>query len=127
MPRRRLLVADRRRKGIEECLPCRHVRLVPIPFHDPPASLCLPRNRAHRLDLEERAAQREKAKAEHINAFLEEILNYANPYLNPSQRDGNAPTKSDILAEAAERLQDGAFAHEPGVRAELERIIGMSY
>jgi predicted kinase len=34
---------------------------------------------------EERAAQREKAKAEHINAFLEAILNYSNPYLKPSR------------------------------------------
>ncbi|MEO6969457.1 MAG: protein kinase [Chthoniobacterales bacterium] len=76
---------------------------------------------------EERAARREKAKAEHINAFLEEILNYANPYLNPSRRNGSVPTTSDVLDEATKRLDDGAFADEPGVRAELERIIGMSY
>jgi hypothetical protein len=34
---------------------------------------------------------------------------------------------SDILNEAAKRLGNGAFAAEPGVRAELERIIGASY
>ncbi len=76
---------------------------------------------------EERTARQEKAKAESISAFLEKILNYSNPYLNPYGSDGRVTTISEVLDEAARRLGDGAFADEPEVRAELERIIGASY
>jgi tetratricopeptide (TPR) repeat protein len=72
-------------------------------------------------------AQHERAKAESINAVLEQMLNYSNPVLNSSSRNGRETTMTEVLDEAARRLEGPEFANQPEVRAELERIIGISY
>ena len=69
----------------------------------------------------------EKARAESINAFLEEMLNYSNPVLNLSQQKGQKTTIGEVLDEAAKRLESQEFANQPEVKAELERIIAQSY
>ena len=76
---------------------------------------------------EEQTARQEKAKAESISAFLEQILNYSNPYFDPARQNGQVATVTEMLDQAARQLGSGAFAGQPEVRAELERIIGFSY
>lgn len=82
---------------------------------------------------EARATRQEKARAESINSFLEQMLNYANPQLDASPelalaRDSSRPTTvTETMDEAAKRLESGSFADQPEVRADLERIISTSY
>jgi serine/threonine-protein kinase len=76
---------------------------------------------------EARATRQEKARAESINGFLEQMLNYSNPQLALAG-DGSRPTTvTEAMDEAAKRLESGAFADQPEVRADLERIISTSY
>ncbi len=77
-------------------------------------------------DWEARASREEKARAESINSFLEQMLNYANPQLALA-RDNSPTTVIEAMDEAAKRLESGAFADQPEVRADLERIIATSY
>ena len=70
VPRRRLLAADRGGNRIDELLDRRHVGLVPVPFHGPPAGLGFLRHRAHQFDLEQRATQRHVL----VHAELHELL-----------------------------------------------------
>jgi eukaryotic-like serine/threonine-protein kinase len=74
-----------------------------------------------------RAARQEKAKAESINAFLEQILNYSNPVLNLPGDNSRETKMTQVLDEAAKRLEGEEFADQPEVKAELERIIANSY
>jgi serine/threonine protein kinase len=74
-----------------------------------------------------RAARQEKAKAESINAFLEQMLNYSNPVLSLPGDSTGETTMTQVLDEAAKRLKSGEFANQPEVKAEMERIIGNSY
>lgn len=74
-----------------------------------------------------RAVRREKQKAESINAFLEKMLNYSNPLVRTSQSQGHTTTMEDALDEAAKRLENGEFDNQPEVKAEVERIVGISY
>jgi tetratricopeptide (TPR) repeat protein len=69
----------------------------------------------------------EKARAESINAFLEQMLNYSNPVLNLAQQNGQKTTIEEVLDEAAKRLESQEFSNQPEVKAELERIIAGSY
>lgn len=73
-----------------------------------------------------RKAQREKTKAESINAVLEDMLNYSNPVLDSSGKSSET-TMTDALDEAARRLESAEFDNQPEVKAELERIIGSTY
>src|SRR4029077_20464289 len=74
-----------------------------------------------------RKTRLEKARKGSINAFLEQMLNYANPILNLSQRNGQRTTIEEVLGEAAKRLESQEFSNQPEVKAELERIIAYSY
>jgi serine/threonine-protein kinase len=73
------------------------------------------------------AAQRERIKAESINAVLEQMLNYSNPVFNSPGNKGRETTMTDMLDETAKRLEGKEFANQPEVKAELERIISSSY
>ncbi|MEP6904256.1 MAG: serine/threonine-protein kinase, partial [Actinomycetota bacterium] len=74
-----------------------------------------------------RAVQREKEKAESINAFLEQTLKYSNPILSNLRKNGQETTVNEVLDEAARRLDSGEFDSSPEVKAELERTVGASY
>jgi eukaryotic-like serine/threonine-protein kinase len=74
-----------------------------------------------------RVAQQEKDKAEAISAFLGQVLNSTNPVLKVSQDNGKERTITEVLDEAARRLESGEFDNQPEVKAELERIIANSY
>ncbi|HSS22424.1 MAG TPA: serine/threonine-protein kinase [Pyrinomonadaceae bacterium] len=74
-----------------------------------------------------RVAQQEKARAESINAFLEKLLTYSNPVSNAAPGKGHPTTMEEAVDEAANRIERGEFQDQPEVKAELERIIGISY
>jgi eukaryotic-like serine/threonine-protein kinase len=78
-------------------------------------------------DWEARATRQEKARAESINSFLEQMLNYSNPQLALAGDNSRPTTVTEAMDEAAKRLKSGAFADQPEVRADLERIIATSY
>jgi eukaryotic-like serine/threonine-protein kinase len=73
------------------------------------------------------AARREKEKAETISAFLGQVLNSTNPVLKVSHDSSRERTITEVLDEAARRLESGEFDNQPEVKAELERIISNSY
>jgi serine/threonine-protein kinase len=72
-------------------------------------------------------AEREAAKAERINAFLQNMLSYANPswYSPGADRHGDVKV-IDALNEAAGRI-DGELADQPDIKAELHHTIGSTY
>src|SRR5262249_232939 len=74
-----------------------------------------------------RLAQRERARAEEIKSFLAETLNNSNPLSGISGSSGRETTVSEVLDEAARRIENGEFSRQPETRAELEYIIGQSY
>ncbi len=74
-----------------------------------------------------RQTQKEKEKAEAVNAFLEQILKYSNPILNNLRKNGQETTVSEVLDEAARRLESGEFDSSPEVKAELERTVATTY
>jgi eukaryotic-like serine/threonine-protein kinase len=76
---------------------------------------------------EARATRQEKTRAESINSFLERLLNYSNPQVTVAGDTSHPTTVTEAMDEAAKRLESGAFADEPEVRADLERIIATSY
>ncbi|MDQ6625825.1 MAG: serine/threonine-protein kinase [Verrucomicrobiota bacterium] len=76
---------------------------------------------------EAQVARKQKAKAESINVFLEEMLNYSNPILNLPRNNSRQSTMTDVLDATAKRLASGEFSTQPEIRAELERIIGFNY
>lgn len=73
------------------------------------------------------AARKERVKAESINAFLEQMLNYANPILNLPRNNSRQLTMTDVLDATAKRLDGGEFSNQPEIKAELERIVGSTY
>ena len=76
---------------------------------------------------EARATREEKARAESINRFLKQMLNYSNPQLALAGDNRRPTTVTEAMDEAAKRLESGAFANEPEVRADLEKIVATSY
>jgi eukaryotic-like serine/threonine-protein kinase len=74
-----------------------------------------------------RVAQQEKDKAESISAFLGQVLNSTNPVLKVSHDNSRERTITEVLDEAARRVESGEFDNQPEVKAELERIIANSY
>src|SRR5205807_10071635 len=74
-----------------------------------------------------RQTQLEKARAESINTFLEQMLDYSNPVLNLPRSKAQQATMTQVLDEAAKRLESEEFSNQPEVKAELERIIAQSY
>ncbi len=74
---------------------------------------------------EARTAERERAKAEATSTFLQGMLSASDVLNLPG--DGRLPTVKDILDEASHRLAAEDLSGQPGVKAELQRIIGTSY
>ncbi len=72
-------------------------------------------------------ARSEKAKAETVNKFLQEILNYSDNSTGLAFREGRETTVKDVLNEASKRLETEDLSSQPEVKAELHRIIGASY
>jgi tetratricopeptide (TPR) repeat protein len=70
----------------------------------------------------EHLAVAEAAKAEAVNAFLQDVLGSADPYL----RLGREATVGEALDEAARRI-DQTFAAQPEVRAAVLDTIGETY
>jgi serine/threonine protein kinase/tetratricopeptide (TPR) repeat protein len=73
------------------------------------------------------AAQIEKARAERINEFLQDMLGSADPswYTNNPRRGGEV-TVAEMLDEEAERA-DHELADQPAVLAAVQRTIGNTY
>ena len=72
-----------------------------------------------------RKARQEQALAEETKTFLKRTLNYSNPLW--TGKDIKETTVTEVLDEAAKRLESGEFAAQPETRAELELIIGKAY
>jgi serine/threonine protein kinase len=71
-------------------------------------------------------AQRERAKAEAISSFLQRMLFASNPD-SDLRKGGHDLTVKDVLDEASKRLATQDLSSQPEVKAELQRIIGVSY
>ena len=72
-------------------------------------------------------AQRESAKAERINSFLQSIISYADPSWYASGRDNGGDVKFiEVVNGIAARI-DPEFADQPEIRAELHHTIGNTY
>jgi serine/threonine-protein kinase len=74
-----------------------------------------------------RNAQRERAKAEAVNEFLQTMLASSNPGINVAGKPGRETTVNDVLDYAARRLETEDLSTQPEVKAELQWIIGTSY
>jgi eukaryotic-like serine/threonine-protein kinase len=70
-----------------------------------------------------RKTERQRVKAESINAFLENALQYSNPILSPLKKNGQHTTVNEVLDAAARRIEDGEFDNDPELKLELERTI----
>ena len=71
------------------------------------------------------AARQEKANSEEIKNFLERTLDYSDPHR--TGKDDRVMTMTEVLDEAAKRLESENFSKQPEVKAELEQIISRSY
>ena len=72
-------------------------------------------------------ASREKAKAEIINQFLQNLLSASNPQIAASRTNGHDTTVKELLDVASQKLETEDLSNQPEVKAELKRIIGISY
>ncbi len=74
-----------------------------------------------------RLAAREKEKAEAVNQFLQNLLSASNPQIDASRTDGHDTTVKELLDAASQKLETDELSNQPEVKAELKRIIGISY
>jgi serine/threonine protein kinase/Tfp pilus assembly protein PilF len=72
-------------------------------------------------------ARNENAKAEAINAFLQKMLRTSNSQSGDAGKKAYQTTVNDILAEAEQRLEEAELSHQPEVKAELRRVVGVGY
>jgi serine/threonine protein kinase/Tfp pilus assembly protein PilF len=72
-------------------------------------------------------AQVEKAKADRINAFLQDMLSFSSPsYVSSNPRKDPDAKVSEVVEEAARRAES-ELADQPEVLAEMQRTIGAVY
>jgi serine/threonine protein kinase/tetratricopeptide (TPR) repeat protein len=72
-------------------------------------------------------AQLEKAKADRINAFLQDMLSFSSPsYVSPNPRKDPDAKVSEVVEDAARRAES-ELADQPEVLAEMQRTIGAVY
>jgi serine/threonine protein kinase/tetratricopeptide (TPR) repeat protein len=72
-------------------------------------------------------AQVEKAKADRINAFLQDMLSFSSPaYVSPNPRKDPDAKVSEVVENAAKRAES-ELADQPEVLAEMQRTIGAVY
>ncbi|MDQ6785485.1 MAG: tetratricopeptide repeat protein [Acidobacteriota bacterium] len=74
-----------------------------------------------------RQARLEKAKAETVNAFLQNMLSHSDNSISASNAKGRKMTVEDVLDEASKLLESEDLSTQPEVKAELQRIIGTSF
>lgn len=72
------------------------------------------------------AGRRERARAEVVNRFLQDLLTSSPAGVTPGGA-GQPQTVRDVLDAAARRLRTEDLDANPGVRATLEQIVGSSY
>jgi tetratricopeptide (TPR) repeat protein len=71
-------------------------------------------------------ALRERSKAQAVSSFMQRMLSFNNP-LVAEQRNAGATTIGEVLDEWGRRLGAGDFDNQPGVKAELLRVLSQSY
>jgi eukaryotic-like serine/threonine-protein kinase len=72
-------------------------------------------------------AQIEKAKADRINAFLQDMLSFSSPsYVSSNPRKDPDAKVSEVVEQAAKRAES-ELADQPEVLAEMQRTIGAVY
>lgn len=72
-------------------------------------------------------ARLESAKAQRINAFLQDMLSFSSPgYLSPNPRKDPDAKVSEVVEAAAKRAES-ELADQPEVLAEMQRTIGQVY
>jgi len=71
-------------------------------------------------------ARLEQAKAARINAFLQEMIGYSAATGDSSNRKGRDATVSDMLDDAAQRVNT-ELKDQPEVRAEMLTTVGTTY
>lgn len=72
-------------------------------------------------------AQSEKTKAEKVNQFLAQMLNYSNPETTVKKGENELITVKDVLDKAAKQIENEDFSDQPDVKVQLNYIIGNSY
>ncbi len=72
-------------------------------------------------------ARNEKAKAEKVNQFLAQMLNYSDPNTAVKKGENELITVKDVLDKAAKQIENEDFSAQPDVKAQLNYIIGNSY
>ncbi len=74
-----------------------------------------------------RQAQAEAAKAQKINKFLQNVLNFSNPHWLSSNPERNRKaTIGEAVDKAAERIET-ELAGEPEIQGEIRLTLGMTY
>ena len=68
-------------------------------------------------------AQQQTAKAEAVNAFLQEMLSS----VDPSQMKGRDVTVRQVLDEAAKKIVDGSLRDKPTTAAAVRTTLGQTY
>ena len=72
-------------------------------------------------------AKSEKTKAEKVNQFLAQMLNYSNPETTVKKGENELITVKDVLDKAAKQIENEDFSDQPNVKVQLNYIIGNSY
>ena len=72
-------------------------------------------------------ARNEEVKAEKINRFLAEMLNYSDPNTAVKKGENELITIKDVLDKAAKQIESEDFSAQPDVEAQLNSIIAGSY
>src|SRR5206468_2607829 len=68
-------------------------------------------------------ATKEAAKADAVNAFLQDMLSS----VDPSQMKGRDVTVRQVLDEAAKKVADGSLQGQPGIEAAVRTTLGKTY
>jgi tetratricopeptide (TPR) repeat protein len=76
----------------------------------------------HRIELQRRAADAERDRAQQVSAFLVEVFSQADPF----NAQGHESTAKDLLDRGAARITSNTSL-QPEVRAQLLESIGLAY
>ena len=91
------------------------------------AGICATFWQAHAARQERDRARLEQAKAERVNAFLNDLVGFSSPLpSSPNRQKGHDATVADMLDEAANRVEV-ELNDQPEVKAVLLRTIGKTY
>jgi tetratricopeptide (TPR) repeat protein len=76
---------------------------------------------------EGKRARLESAKAQRINAFLQDMLSFSSPAYNSSNPRKDPDAKVSEVVEQAAKRAESELADQPEVLAEMQRTIGSVY